>query len=94
MTQALDGFWASSEPWSCTVTVTLFPAREVTDEQVTAAVDAMPLSRVRVSRIVEKTLQIEIETSLDRIPFQHALEAAIKGYATQAGSPSVKRRGA
>lgn len=45
MTQALDSFWASSEPWSCTVTVTLFPAREVTDEQVTAVVDAMPLSR-------------------------------------------------
>jgi len=52
----------------------------------------MPLTRVRASRIVNGKLQVEAETGLDRIPFQHALEAAVKGIATQAGSPSVKRR--
>lgn len=88
MAQALDGFWVSAEPWSCTATVTLFPDNGVNGEQVTAAIDAMPLSRVRVSREVEKKLQVEVETSLGRIPFQHALEAAIKGIAKQASSPS------
>ncbi len=88
MAQALDGFWVSAEPWSCTATITLFPDNGVNGEQVTAAIDAMPLSRVRVSREVEKKLQVEVETSLGRIPFQHALEAAIKGIAKQASSPS------
>ena len=93
MTQALDGFWAASEPWTSRVTLLLSPAAEKDAQQAIEAVGAMPLTRVRASRIVDGKLQVEAETGLNRIPFQHALEAAIEGIATQAGSPLIERHG-
>lgn len=93
MTQALDGFWAASETWTARVSLSLSPAANTNDCQVVEAVDTMPLTRVRGTHAAGDTLRLEVETSLDRIPFQHALDAAIREVAIQAGSPVFERCG-
>jgi hypothetical protein len=92
MAQALDGFWATSEAWTAHVSLLLSPVAN-NDRQVIKAVDAMPLTRVRATQAAGDKLRLEIETGLDRIPFQHALDASIRGVATQDGSPVFERRG-
>jgi dihydropteroate synthase len=82
MAQALDGFWAASEAWTSHVVLLLSPAADKDAHEVVKAVDAMPLTRVRTARETGDKLQLEVETALGRIPFQHALDAAIKGIAT------------
>lgn len=85
MTQALDGFWAASEPWTSRVTLLLSPAAEKDVQQAIEAVDAMPLTRVRGSNasLPGGQLQLEVETALDRIPFQHELDSALGAAATK-----------
>jgi hypothetical protein len=94
MAQALDGFWAASEAWTARASLSLSPAANMNDRQVIETVDAMPLTRVRTTQTMGDKLRLEIETGLDRIPFQHALDAAIRGVATHAGSPVFERCGA
>ncbi len=94
MTQALDGFWAASETWTARASLSLSPAANTNDRQVVEAVDAMPLTRVRGAHAAGDTLRLEVETGLDRIPFQRALDAAIRDIATQDGSPAFERCGA
>ena len=93
MAQSLDGFWAASETWTARVSLSLSPAANTNDCQVVEAVDTMPLTRVRGTHAAGDTLRLEGETSLDRIPFQRALDAAIRNIATQDGSPVFERRG-
>lgn len=92
MAQALDGFWAASEAWTAHVSLLLSPVAN-NDRQVIKVVDAMPLTRVRATQAAGDKLRLEIETGLDRIPFQHALDAAIRGVATQISSPIFERCG-
>ena len=94
MAQALDGFWAASEAWTARASLSLSPAANTNDRQVVEAVDAMPLTRVRGAHAAGDTLRLEVETGLDRIPFQRALDAAIRDIATQDGSPAFERCGA
>lgn len=82
MAQALDGFWAASDAWTSRIVLSLSPAAGKDAHEVVKAVDAMPLTRVRTSREAGNKLQLEVETGLDRIPFQRALDAATEGIAT------------
>lgn len=82
MAQALDGFWAASDAWTSRIVLSLSPAAGKDALKVVKAVDAMPLTRVRTSREAGNKLQLEVETGLDRIPFQRALDAATEGIAT------------
>lgn len=91
MAQALDGFWAASEAWTAHASLLLSPVANNNDRQVIETVDAMPLTRVRATQAAGDKLRLEVETGLDRIPFQHALDAAIRGVAIQAGSPVFER---
>ena len=82
MVQALDGFWAASEPWTSRVTLLLSPAAEKDAQQAIAAIDSVPLTRVRATSTNATRIQVTLETALDRIPLRHAIEAALEGIAT------------
>jgi len=82
MTQALDGFWTASEPWTSRVTLLLSPAAEKDAQQAIAAIDSVPLTRVRATSTNATRIQVTLETALDRIPLRHAIEAALEGIAT------------
>ncbi len=91
MAQALDGFWAASEPWSSTVTLPLSLAASASRQQVIAAIDGMPLSRVRQVEGGGGALRVTVETGLDSVPFQRAVDAAVDGLAMLASPASCTR---
>lgn len=84
MVQALDGFWAATSPSSSMVQVTVSCAGGSSLDAAIAAVDAMPLTRVRSREGVTKpsgsagaSVRLTIETALDRVPLRRELQLAM-----------------